>query len=78
MKLNKLLHLELKENELYRLIMKKYKNCIMIDLPNAKNLKMVWHYNGKLYIGEWNEANMLKIGEGMEYAPEKYYYKGQF
>lgn len=45
--------------------MKKYKNCIMIDLPNAKDLKMVWHYNGKLYIGEWNEANMLKTGEGL-------------
>lgn len=41
----------------------------MIDLPNAKRIKLVWHYNGKLYIGEWNEASMLKTGEGLEFAP---------
>ena len=34
-----------------KLVMKKYKNCIMVDLPGAKHIKLVWHYNGKIYLG---------------------------
>lgn len=58
--------------------MKKYKNCIMFDLPNPRGYKIVWHYSGKLYIGEWDEATMSKAGKGEEYVPQKYYYKGGF
>lgn len=50
----------------------------MLNLPGERNLKLVWHYNGKIYIGEWSESTMMKSGEGMEYLPEKYFYKGQF
>lgn len=63
--------------EAQRLVMKKYKNCIMLDLEQSQS-KLVWHYNGKLYVGEWNEAEMIKSGEGIEYIPDKYYYRGQF
>jgi hypothetical protein len=45
--------------------MKKYKNCIMLDLPTPRKLKLVWHYNGKIYVGEWNETTMMKSGEGI-------------
>lgn len=61
-----------------KIIMKKYKNCIILDLPGDKNWKLVWHYSGKIYIGEWSESTMMKSGEGMEYIPQKYFYKGQF
>ena len=47
-----------------KIIMKKYKNCIMLDIPNVNLLKLVWHYSGKFYIGEWNEETMLKSGVG--------------
>jgi len=58
--------------------MKKYKNCVMLDLPTSRSLKLVWHYNGKIYVGEWDEISMAKTGDGIEYTPDKYYYKGQF
>jgi hypothetical protein len=45
--------------------MKKYKNCVIVDLPNIQKLKLVWYYSGKLYIGDWNETSMIKSGEGM-------------
>lgn len=62
-----------------KIIMKKYKNCIMLDLPvQGNNIKLVWHYNGKIYLGEWNEQSMMKSGEGIQFSPEKFYYKGQF
>lgn len=69
---------ELKEVELQKLIMKKYKNCIMLDLPIGKGQKLVWHYTGRVYVGEWNERTMLKEGEGKDYIPDKYFYRGHF
>ena len=77
-RLGKVVDLGLKAGDFSGLVMKKYKNCIMLDLPGAKACKLVWHYNGKVYIGEWEEEYMLKSGQGVEYVPQKYYYKGQF
>jgi len=57
--------MNMKEGELHKLVMKKYKNCIMLDLPHSPGTKLVWHYTGKLYIGEWSESIMLKSGEGI-------------
>lgn len=74
----KLLHLEVKEEGLSGIIMKKYKNCLIADLPSPQKLKMVWYFTGKLYIGNWSEASMAKSGEGIEYVPAKYFYRGQF
>ena len=45
--------------------MKKYKNCIMLDMPHQQAVKIVWHYNGKLYIGGWDQSLMLKKGDGI-------------
>lgn len=68
-KMDAVMGLQLGEGELHRLVMKKYKNCIMFDLANPKGYKIVWHYSGKLYIGEWNEVEMFKAGKGEEYVP---------
>ena len=50
-----ILQIDLKIGELNKIIMKKYKNCIMLDIPNVNLLKLVWNYSGKFYIGDWNE-----------------------
>lgn len=72
------LGIDFEDNEIHKLIMKKYKNCIMLDLPTQRKIKLVWHYNGKIFVGEWNETTMMKSGEGIEQVPDKYFYKGQF
>jgi hypothetical protein len=33
------------------MVMKKYKNCLIFNLPET-NKKVIWHYEGKVYIGE--------------------------
>lgn len=50
-----ILQIDLKIGELNKIIMKKYKNCIMLDIPNVNLLKLVWNYSGKFYIGDWDE-----------------------
>lgn len=32
-------------------ILKKYKNCLMFEMKRFVETKIVWYYNGKLYIG---------------------------
>jgi len=34
-------------------------------MPSDYKIKIVWHYSGKLYVGEWNEPNNEKSGEGI-------------
>ena len=65
-----------KDRELHHVIMKKYKNCIMLDLPADASAKLVWHYNGKIYLGGWDEEAMQINGEGFDFIPDKFYYKG--
>lgn len=48
-------------------MLKRYKNCIMFTLPTNNALKVVWHFSGKLYIGEWDDEKGGKSGEGIEY-----------
>ena len=48
----------------------------MLDLPADANAKLVWHYNGKIYLGGWDEEAMQKNGEGFEFIPDKFDYKG--
>ena len=50
-RLGKIVDLGLRPGDLAGLVMKKYKNCIMLDLPGSRPCKLVWHYNGKVYIG---------------------------
>lgn len=40
--------------------MKKYKNCIIFKTPDPKKT-VVWHYNGKFYVGGWDQN---EVGEG--------------
>ncbi len=42
------------EEELTGCSLKKFKNCIMFELPNNSHFRIVWHFSGKLYIGEWD------------------------
>ena len=44
--------------------LRKYKNCIMFELKKYPNFKIVWHFVGKLYIGEWNSIKNEKDGFG--------------
>ncbi len=42
---------------------------------------ILWHFSGKFYIGGWkvnDPGEGQKSGEGIEYIPEKYVFKGQF
>lgn len=49
-KLCKLLDLPFKRDKINQIIMKKYKNCLIFNLPET-NKKVIWHYTGKLYVG---------------------------
>ena len=58
--------------------MKKYKNCVIFTKGTET---ILWHYNGKFYIGGWkgkDDGSGEKTGYGVEIAPEKHIYKGQF
>ena len=60
--------------------MKKYKNCIIFKIKGS-NKTIVWHYNGKLYVGGWEQnenGQGKKNGEGFELQPKNYAYQGQF
>jgi hypothetical protein len=66
------------EKDMVGCSLKKYKNCIMFELPNNPGFRIVWHYAGKLYMGEWDSQRNEKSGEGLEYVRDRYFYKGQF
>jgi hypothetical protein len=51
--------------ELASCSLKKYKNCVMFELPKNNSFKIVWHYKGKLYIGGWDNKRNEKSGSGM-------------
>lgn len=60
--------------------MKKYKNCVIFKTADPKKT-VVWHYQGKFYIGGWEQnynGEGKKTGEGYEYVPNRYCYNGQF
>ena len=48
----------------------------MFELPNNSSFRVVWHFNGKLYIGEWDHEKNEKSGEGLEYVRNRHFYKG--
>lgn len=59
---------------------RKYSNCIVII---NKHVGIVWHEGseGKKYIGEWKNKYFdegEKEGLGLEWAPGRYVYYGQF
>ena len=64
--------------ELDNCILRKYKNCVMFELPNNSSFRLVWYFSGKLYMGDWDQIKNEKTGEGLEYNRSKYYYKGEF
>lgn len=41
-------------------------------------MKIVWYFNGKLYVGEWDINRNEKSGFGKEISKDKYYYEGYF
>ena len=63
-----------KEKDLYGCILKKYKNCLTFSLAKDSNFRIIWHFTGKLYIGEWDMTNNVKNGRGVEYHANKYYF----
>lgn len=66
------------EEEMTECTLKKYKNCIMFQLSPDSNFRIVWHFTGKLYFGEWDSNRNEKNGFGIEYFKNKFYYKGGF
>lgn len=66
--------IEYQPQDLSDCILKKYKNCIMFELKRFPNMKLVWYYSGKLYIGEWNTEKNEKSGYGKEFSKDKFYY----
>lgn len=60
--------------------MKKFKNCIILK-QNETDKAIVWHFSGKFYNGGWNQTTSKedsKNGDGYEFVPEKYFYRGSF
>lgn len=59
---------------------KKYKNCVHFSIGNHENI--LWHYEtGKFYFGAWKmigSGEGEKSGDGLEYLPFKYKFKGHF
>ena len=56
--------------------LKKYSNCIVII---AGSTAIVWHFNGKVYLGGWKYQMLdegAKHGLGLEWSPQKYVYYG--
>ena len=50
----------------------------MFQLKRFPLTKLVWYFNGKLYIGEWDEKKNEKIGFGKEFSKGKNYFEGNF
>ena len=46
----------------------------MFELKRFPNMKLVWYYSGKLYIGEWHAEKNEKSGYGKEFSKDKFYY----
>lgn len=45
----------------------------------AKNICLLWHYDGKVYLGGWHIQYLdegVKHGLGLEWVPNKYVYYG--
>ena len=45
------------------------------------SIGIIWHYNGKVYLGGWKHQILdegAKHGLGLEWAPKKYVYYGEF
>ena len=67
------------EEEDRQLCVKKYKNCVYFGLDQDRNILL--NYEGRLYYGGWKEflnGEGEKYGDGIEFQPNKYLYKGQF
>jgi hypothetical protein len=74
-KLPELFELSIQKEELVKIRMQKFKNCISFSLPSNSEIKIIWHYSGKFYIGQF--VNNEKHGEGIEVS-ENHYYHGSF
>lgn len=48
----------------------------MFQLPSNDRFRIVWHFKGKLYIGEWNNQSNEKSGQGIEFVKDGYFYRG--
>lgn len=60
------------------LTVKRYSNCIMML---SKNICILWHYDGKVYLGSWQTKYLdegFKHGLGLEWVPHKHVYYGEF
>lgn len=59
-------------------MIKKYTNCTMLI---ARNVCMIWHFDGRRYLGGWQSDYLdegFKHGLGLEWEPRKYVYYGEY
>ena len=57
----------------------KYSNCIQYSISETVNI--IWYFDGRFYFGGWKSIGNGqgdKFGEGLDYWPNKYKYKGDF